>query len=844
MERSHVKIYSLLFLTLLFASTVWTQTSQIPPKGEHQAFWEAHQGWEATQPPNPPPPGFRIQPFQSQVQKTTLNRQVFGYLPYWFRDRWNLLDYQLITTIAYFSAEAASDGTIGDTHGWPKFGGDPSANASVLDMINTAHANGVRVVLCVTLFDANGINTLVTDSSYRATFIEQMVGIVQAGNGDGININFEGLLAQSRDSVTTFMKQLADSFHVRIPGSQVSCAPTDYDTRSGDWDIAAIYPSIDLFFFQGYGYGWSGSPTTKPVGLLPNTAFWGGLNETTLIDFVLARIPSDKVLLGVPHYGRLWAASSSSPNTSTLGSGTAFYYPDALGYIASYGRQWDSQALNPWFRYQDPSSTWYQGWYDDPESMSYKYQFVLSRDLAGVGMWSLGMDGPNHDIWDVLAQYLGDSTYVAPPHQPILSVVKDTSTVSEGKVLIRWTTTYQPSLGGFRLYQSSEPTMAAPALVFGKATLDASARSAVVAGLGLDSVYYFRVVAVDLNDSTTSDPTDTYGVRTGSGPRYLVVDGFSRVTGSYTLPYHSLSSAFTEPLDSTGVWFDNASRDAVGRNEIPLNAYDGVFWFAGDNSTADRSLAPSHQSVIASYLESGGKFFISGSELGYDLDRSASANYNPSWYTSYLKATYVGDKAQGLAYTGVAGSTFEGLAGTFGEVYVEDYPDYVSPTGGSVKVLEYTASQTAAVAYEGAFGSGVEAGKLVYLGFAFETIASLAQRTGIVQKTIEFFNAPVVSSVSPSQRPTSFRLDQNYPNPFNPATVIRYQLSVASHVRLSIYDVLGREVAVLLDKDQSSGEHSTEWNAMVSSGVYFYRLEAVGTDGQKFVQTRKMMLAK
>lgn len=839
-----MKLHCLIFLSILFAQTAWArQTDQVAPKGEHQAFWEDNKGWESTQPKRPAPAGYLVQPFQQPVQRAALTKEIFGYLPYWFRDRWNLLDYQLVTTIAYFSAEAAPDGTIGDTHGWPRFDGDPSANASVLSMITTAHQNGVRVVLCVTLFDANGIHTLVTDSSYRVTFIQTMIDIVQGGNGDGININFEGFLAKSRDSVTTFMKQLADSFHVRIPGSQVSCAPTDYDTRSGDWDIAAIEPSIDLFFFQGYGYGWSGSPTTRPVGLLPNTPFWGSLNETTLIDFVLARIPPDKVLLGVPHYGRIWAAASPNPNTTTLSTGTAFYYPDALGYIASHGRQWDDQALNPWFRYQDGSLTWFQGWYDDPESMSYKYQFALSRDLAGIGMWSLGMDGSNHDIWDVIAQYFADSTFVQPPHQPILSLVKDTSTVSEGRAIIQWTAT-QPSIGGFRLYRSLEPTMSSPTLVFKEDSLGPSARSALVTGLGLDTTYYFRLEAVSVDTLMFSDPTDTYGVRTGAGPRYLIVDGFTRSTASYTLPSHSLSSAFATPLEAVNVWFDNASRDAVGRNEISMNAYDGVFWFAGDNSSADRSLGPTHQAALATYLENGGKLFITGSELGYDLDRSASANYNHAWFAAYLKASYGGDKAAGLSYAGSMGSAFQGVSGTFGEVYLEDYPDYITPAGGAVKVLEYNATQIAGIAYEGHFGTGTEDGKLVYLGFTFESIISLPQRTDLVQKTIAFFNAPIVSSVPLLQLPTAFGLDQNYPNPFNPATVISYQLSVSSRVSLRVYDILGREVATLVSGEQPAGVYKAEWNASVASGVYFYRLEAVRADGRRFVETRKMLLAR
>jgi hypothetical protein len=88
--------------------------------------------------------------------------------------------------------------------------------------------------------------------------------------------------------------------------------------------------------------------------------------------------------------------------------------------------------------------------------------------------------------------------------------------------------------------------------------------------------------------------------------------------------------------------------------------------------------------------------------------------------------------------------------------------------------------------------------------------------------------------------PRTFELGQNYPNPFNPSTVMSYQLPVASNVSLKVYDVLGREVATLVNGRQEAGRYSVSFNAAsFASGVYFYRLQA-----GNFVQTKKMMLVK
>ncbi len=88
--------------------------------------------------------------------------------------------------------------------------------------------------------------------------------------------------------------------------------------------------------------------------------------------------------------------------------------------------------------------------------------------------------------------------------------------------------------------------------------------------------------------------------------------------------------------------------------------------------------------------------------------------------------------------------------------------------------------------------------------------------------------------------PTAYTLEQNYPNPFNPTTAIRYQLSVAGWVRLAVFDLLGREAAVLVNEQHPAGNYTATWNASgMASGVYYYRI----TTGS-FVDSKRMVLVK
>jgi len=91
--------------------------------------------------------------------------------------------------------------------------------------------------------------------------------------------------------------------------------------------------------------------------------------------------------------------------------------------------------------------------------------------------------------------------------------------------------------------------------------------------------------------------------------------------------------------------------------------------------------------------------------------------------------------------------------------------------------------------------------------------------------------------------PDKYNLAQNYPNPFNPSTQIDYSVPVQSRVKLAVYNTLGQLINVLVDGNQSAGNHSVTWNgtdlhgAHVASGIYFYRIEAGA-----FTNTRKMVM--
>jgi hypothetical protein len=146
----------------------------------------------------------------------------------------------------------------------------------------------------------------------------------------------------------------------------------------------------------------------------------------------------------------------------------------------------------------------------------------------------------------------------------------------------------------------------------------------------------------------------------------------------------------------------------------------------------------------------------------------------------------------------------------------------------------------------------LEAGKPVSMIFAYivgqgiDRLESITKAREIAEYTQNFYLSnfgefPVNVDENPlTHLPNNFSLSQNYPNPFNPSTKISWQSPVSGHHSLKIYDVLGNEVATLVNEFKNAGRYEVDFNASsLSSGIYFYKLQA-----GSFIQTKKMILMK
>jgi hypothetical protein len=113
--------------------------------------------------------------------------------------------------------------------------------------------------------------------------------------------------------------------------------------------------------------------------------------------------------------------------------------------------------------------------------------------------------------------------------------------------------------------------------------------------------------------------------------------------------------------------------------------------------------------------------------------------------------------------------------------------------------------------------------------------------TILIDPSSTSWSGPIATDVvAATELPTEFALHQNYPNPFNPSTTLEYHVPQSAFVSLKVYNLLGQEVATLVNEQKEPGRYSVRWVAdAVSSGIYFAKMQA-----GSFTQVRRMMVVK
>jgi hypothetical protein len=294
--------------------------------------------------------------------------------------------------------------------------------------------------------------------------------------------------------------------------------------------------------------------------------------------------------------------------------------------------------------------------------------------------------------------------------------------------------------------------------------------SFLATGLTVDQVLYAKVATV--NASGTGIDSEPVGARVapGSFSPLLIVNGFDRRDRNVKeqenpRDWIRFQGAAASSISSAGYPFDGATNDAIANGAVLLQSYRCVGWFLGEESSADESFSALEQFRVNAYLSSGGHFFFSGSEVGWDLDFLG----NPSdrlFYEQSLGQDFVSDDAStyGVQPTSTGplaplpAMTFDnGSAG----IYNVDYPDVVQPSiaGAGTVVLRYSTGAGAAVLH----GNG----RVLGLGFPMETIVNTGHRAQLMERVLQLMCPLPVRPIGPVVQGTTLQVALSFPGESN-----------------------------------------------------------------------------
>ncbi len=254
-------------------------------------------------------------------------------------------------------------------------------------LIKTVLSFGTQPILTLTPFDEDGnfnnslINSIVNNEAYRRNLIQNVLTLMQQKGYQGVDIDFEYILASDRDAFTEFVRVMAEIMRANGYHTSVALAPKTSSDQRGllyeGKDYRALGEAADHVLLMTYEWGYTYGP---PMAVAP-------INQVRrVVEYALTEIPAEKIDLGIPNYGYDWPL----PYQRGVTAATTINNIQAVRIAVARGAeiQFDQLAESPFFTYTAEETT-HEVWFEDVRSIQAKLRLIEEYNLRGCGYWQI-----------------------------------------------------------------------------------------------------------------------------------------------------------------------------------------------------------------------------------------------------------------------------------------------------------------------------------------------------------------------------------------------------------------------------------------------------------------------
>jgi spore germination protein YaaH len=343
-------------------------------------------------------------------RKLNSKYEVFGWHPYWMGSAWESYSFDLLSTVAYFCYKVdPTDGSYTNP--------EQIREWRTTAMIDSAKAHHCRVLLTVASHGTEQNTTFLSNESAWSNLIDSVALLVNARKADGVDLNFEQVPEEYSRALLLFIEKLRSELDQKILSGHafISASLPSFSNRTS-FDVEAMHRYCDQLVIMGYAFN-AGQPMTGAVSPLRSKQASAPSIVESVEYYLKHGLDPQHTVLALPYYGAQWKGTINKDGLYDTRYDKEITYREVMQlYDKQFVPQYDPVSMTNYHFMEFPDSTSVECWYDDEYTLNKKYDFALSRNFKGIGIWALGYDNGYTALWSLIdKKFTSDTIAVRDP---------------------------------------------------------------------------------------------------------------------------------------------------------------------------------------------------------------------------------------------------------------------------------------------------------------------------------------------------------------------------------------------------------------------------------------------